>query len=86
MLSPEELILDMQISGSDFREKEEEKKILLESAENMVYSCLDFNPRNTETLARMTKLPISELLNLLMGMELKGLVKEISKSYYVKIK
>lgn len=86
LLSPEELLFDMQLFASNFQEKEEEQKILLESAENIVYSCLDFTPCNTEMLIHVTKLPISELLDVLMSLELKGFVKEISKSYYVKIK
>lgn len=85
LLSPEELMEDLGILSQKKNKKICQKKLLLETRENLVYSCLDFQPRNLETLMEMTKLSITELVDIIMSLELKGCVKEISKNYYVKL-
>lgn len=85
LLSPEELLEEIGIVQKSAKENGEYKKILLESQENMVYSCLDFKPRNLGEILRQTNLPVNELLDLLVNLELRGLVKEISKNYYIKV-
>ena len=86
LLSPEELLTDLNLCHVNQGEKNQQKKLLLESDENMVYSCLDFHPQNLEQLMRVTKFSVTQLLDVLMSLELKGLIEEISKNYYVKIK
>lgn len=86
LLSPEELLLELGICQDNKKENDEQIKILLETTENLVYSCLDLQPQNLEYLYNVTKIPISELLDVLMRMQLKGVVREISKNYYVRMK
>ena len=72
---------------SDYRystKKQEENKIKLESKEKLVYSCLDFYPINLGKLMNKVNLPISEILNILVTLELKGYIEELSKNYYAK--
>lgn len=51
----------------------------------MVYSCLDLHPRNLNEIMQVVKLPITEILSILISLELQGLIEEISKNHYVKI-
>lgn len=55
--------------------------------EKMLYSLLlDFVPKSLDTLMECTKLNSGSVLTGLMGLELKGYIKEISKNFYVRIK
>ena len=85
LLSPEELMEELGLWHQDKQENQEQKKLLLETTENIVYSCLDFSPKNLEELVKTTQIPVVELLNVIMSLELQGLVREISKNYYVKM-
>ena len=85
-LSPKELLDELGICQVNKKENEEQIKLLLETTEKLVYSCLDLQPRNLEYLFHATKIPTSELLDALMSLQLKGVVSEISKNYYVKTK
>ena len=85
LLSPEKLLEELGIFNKNQLQKEKQKKLLLETKENMVYSCLGFHPQNLETLFRMTRLPVTELLDVLVELEMRGLIREISKNYYVKV-
>lgn len=86
LLSPEELLVELGICQQRERENEKQIKLLLESKEKLVYSCLGLQPQNLDYLFNVTKLPIAQLLDTLMSLELRGIVKEISKNYYVKVK
>lgn len=86
LLSPEELLIELGIYAENSREKTCEEKILLETVENIVYSCLDFKPQNLSELIRKTKLSVPELLDVLVRLELLGVIKEVSKNYYAKVK
>ena len=82
LLSPEELLEEWGFSFSKNQQKKGLIKFPLESEENIVYSCLDFHPKNLEQLLGMTKYSVSELLDILVSLELKGVIKEVSKNYY----
>ena len=86
LLSPEELLKDLGIFHNKKTENPLENKIVLESTEKLVYSCLDFEPRSLNQLLEKTKLQISTLLDYLVKLQLKGYVREVSKNYYVKVK
>lgn len=86
LLSPEMFLEELGINGTLTKENEEQKKLLLESEENIVYSCLGLYPKNTDRLLAETKLSVVELLDVLMRLELKGYVKEITKNHYTRTK
>lgn len=86
LLTPEELLVELGICQQKEKENEGQIKLLLETTEDLVYSCLDLQPRNLDYLFNVTKLPVAELLDILMRLELRGFVKEISKNYYVRVK
>lgn len=82
LLSPDDLLEEWGILSSKNQQKNNLMKFPLESAENIVYSCLGFHPKNLEQLMTMTNYSVAKLLDILVGLELKGLVKEISKNNY----
>lgn len=84
LLSPEELLEELCVSGGEGVKKRLKSKIMLESQENMVYSCLGLYPKNVNQLMEETKMQISDLMNQLISLQLKGYVEEISKNYYVR--
>lgn len=89
LLSPEILLEDLQIGespGSGKAQKKKENEILLERRENILYSCLSFNPKHVGDLAKETGMTISEVFDSLVGLELQGFIREISKNYYVRTK
>lgn len=86
LISPEELLEDLGIFHNQRMENQAKSKIVLESTEKLVYSCLEFEPRSLGVLLERTNLQISILLDNLVALQLKGYVREISKNYYVKVK
>lgn len=86
LLTPEELLIELGICQQKEKENEGQIKLLLETTEDLVYSCLDLQPRNLDYLFNVTKIPVAELMDVLMRLQLRGVVKEISKNYYVRVK
>ena len=66
--------------------KEKNPNLVLASSEKLVYSCLDSDAKNLQTLAEETDLPIWQLMGVLSTLELKGLASESGKNNYVKMK
>ena len=62
-----------------------EKKLVLEREEELVYSVLDLYAKRLEEISSEISCSVPELLHILVSLECKGLVKEVSKNYYVKI-
>lgn len=86
--SVEAVLSELQIYGQkqgekngDFREK---KKIGLASREEMVYSCLDLQPKNIEEIFQEIPLKTSEITESLLKLELDGLIEEPVKNYYAR--
>ena len=86
LLSPEELLVELGICRINEKENDGQIKLILETGEELVYSCLGLQPQNLDCLFNVTKIPIPELLDILMRLQLRGVVKEISKNYYVRAK
>lgn len=62
----------------------EKNKNSLALEEETVYSCIRLQPKSTEQLLKETKMSIAELTNILIGLELKNLIKETGRNYYVR--
>ena len=86
LLSPEELLKELQIEYEAAGEKPDKNKKMLESPEYMVYSCVGLYPKSVGQLTEETKLRPEEVLKLLVSLELQGYIREISKNYYIKVK
>lgn len=83
-LSPERLleIMGKSEEKSDNLKKSDENVLARE--ENLVYSCLSLQPKALEELSRQTKLSITSVMEAVMLLQLRGLVKEIGRNRYVK--
>lgn len=86
LISPKDFVEDLGMFHKMNIKNSNENKILLESEENIVYSCLDFEPKNLNQLCRMTGLSVQKMMDILVDLELRGYIGEVSKNYYVKVK
>lgn len=86
LISPEELLNELDIYMEKSFENKNKNKKELETPENIVYSCLDLFPRSISELIKDTGIASGELLQILTTLEIKGLIKEISKNYYIKVR
>ncbi|MEG0793821.1 MAG: DNA-processing protein DprA [Lachnospiraceae bacterium] len=86
LLSPEDLLKELHFFCEKKMEYLKGNKIMLETTENMVYSRLCLQPKNVNQLIEELEIPIPSLMNALISLELMGLIKEITKNYYVKMK
>lgn len=84
LVSPEVLLEEMSLCSEKVGQIINKNEKMLETTENLVYSCLDFTPRGVNGLSERTGLPARKVLELLISLELKGMVKEISKNYYIR--
>ena len=50
----------------------------------LVYSCLDFEPKSVQAIQETCGMPTLQLLQVLVELEIKGMAREIMKSYYVR--
>lgn len=82
--SPEVLLSELGILEK-FKKKEERKEnIFLASDLKLVYSCFDLRPKMLDECIQETGLPAEKVSNLLLELELLGLIKETGRHYYVK--
>lgn len=84
LISPEEFLKELQLEVSEnfIDLTKNEKK--LETTENLVYSCLDLFPRNVSDIQKATGLDVRELMEILTTLEMKGIIKETAKNFYIK--
>ena len=59
-----------------------ENKNLLVKKEKIVYSVLRLEPKYIDNIIEETQLPIAEVMNVLMNLEIKGYVKQAKRNYY----
>lgn len=63
---------------------EKHTKILLAKDENIVYSWIRLQPITLEELTKRTEFPVQKIVPLLVGLELKGCIREVRKNEYVR--
>ena len=59
-------------------------KILLAKDENIVYSWIRLQPMTLDELIKRTEFPVHKIVPLLVGLELKGCIREVRKNEYVR--
>lgn len=84
-VSPEMLLEELKIEKNRCAASGTGEKLGLASDLELVYSCLDFEPKSVQAIQEICAMPALQLLQVLLELELKGLAKEIMKSYYVKL-
>lgn len=84
---PEIILEEMEWTGKkeiiqeDFTQ---EKKIVLAREDDLVYSCLDLNPKAVSQLQDETGLPSGSLLKSLYYLTAKDLACEVWQNYYIR--
>ncbi len=56
----------------------------LDEKEKIVYDCLDLYPKSLDELLRQTRLFIPDIMETLLSLSVKGVVKECARNHYVK--
>ena len=82
--SPEMILEELGISPGRKVNFRQNSKIRLASHEEMVYSCLDFQPKNIEEIHQETNLDTRIIAEVLLKLELDGLITEPVKNYYAR--
>ena len=83
--TPEVLLQELGINYENTIKSEGKRNLGLASDMNMVYSCLDLRPKSRDILAQETGFSPEKTGSILMELSLLGLVREISRHYYIKI-
>lgn len=86
LISPEDLLNEMNISYIPQDRIKDKNKKVLERTNDMVYSCLGLSPKATQELMDETGLSVQKLLVCLTELQMEGMIKEISKNHYVRTK
>lgn len=81
LISPQDFLEELNLQNIKNIDK---NKIVLETQEKLVYSCLDLFPKSADELIQSTGMSPRELLQILTALEIDGYIKEISKNYYIK--
>lgn len=69
------------------KENQKEKQGLgLAREDNLVYSCLDLNPKSVSQIQDETGLAPADLMSGLMHLALAGLAREVWKNHYIRVK
>jgi len=84
LLNPQELCKNLGIVSENSIKSFSKNEIILESDESLVYNQLSFAPTSLEQLAKTADMPVARLTAVLIRLELKGAVREISKHYYIR--
>lgn len=86
LLTPQELLEELNIQIVKLCEAKDKNKKMLETCAELVYSCLDLFPKGVNRLIEETELPPEKLLQILTSLEIRGFIKEVSKNYYIKVR
>ena len=80
--SPEDILEDFQIYTTSGKE---EKSVIsvLGHEELRIYQALSQEPKHLEDIVGTTKLPVSRLMEYLLSMEMRGIIRQAMRNYYV---
>lgn len=90
LINPENLLEEWGIEAKVLcrntgGEKQKNKKVL-ESPDDLVYSCVGLYPKNVDQIAQESRVEIRKLMSILVTLELQGYIREITKNYYIRLK
>lgn len=84
-ISPEEMLKDFELDVENFKRFHEKKQLGLAQEEETVYSCIRFHPKHINEILKESKMELSLLISTLLQLELKNLIEEVTKNYYVRL-
>lgn len=86
ILDPEEFLQELSLMRGTAKFIGEFPQNTLEKDEGLVYSSLDLQPKNIEQILQETKLDIDRTCDILLRLETVGLIKEIYRNYYIRLR
>jgi len=81
--SPEDILEDLLPSFQKSVGDCKENNNMLKSKEKIVYACLNLVPKHIEEIAHETNLQMNQLMEYLLSLELRDLIHQTVKNYYV---
>lgn len=88
LLSPWELMEEAAVLGlagrKNIAENNSERKTMLETKENMVYSSVNLYPKSAGQIMEECALDAGETFAALTSLEIRGMIQQISKNYYIR--
>ncbi len=85
LITPEELLIEWGFNKEKKVDNKEMTENLLAVAEKIVYSCVRLEPLYIEEIIQNSNLLPSEVISALLSLELKGYIKQVVKSYYIRV-
>lgn len=82
LTSPEQLLQELGLHVEQEEKKSKKTGIGLAKKENMVYSCLDLNPKGAEAIQSETGMSMAEIMGVIVSLQLKGLAVEAGTGCY----
>lgn len=84
-ISPEEMLKDFKLDVENFKRFHEKKQLGLAQEEETVYSCIRFHPKHIDEILKESKIELSLLVSILLQLELKNLIEEVTKNFYIRL-
>lgn len=84
-LSPEMVLNELGMDTYKTKEGYRKRKFSLARDLDLVYSCVDFQPTDYETLIAESGFPPGQVLSILTELQMLGLVEEVGKNHYMKV-
>ena len=83
---PEDILEEFNVNRGEKCAEDEKNNFLLAEKENMLYSKLDLQPKNIQYIIEETGMGVAAVSEILLELQMKGLVAECGKNHYAKIK
>lgn len=84
-ISPEDILKDFEIDSAHLKRFHKNNKLPLAQEEETVYSCIRLQAKHVGELLTETGMELPALLNVLLRLEMKQLIKEITKNQYIRV-
>lgn len=84
--SPSQILEELNLlnyHAGNLEEIRQGKEKDLALPEKMVYSCLSLEPAYIDVIVKQCRMSVTEVLSILLTLELKGYIKQIVKNYYI---
>lgn len=81
--SPDDILENYHIGNLEKPKDWKKNNYMLETKEKIVYANLSYNHKHINELTIDTKLSLNEVMECLISLELKGLIKQTMKNFYI---
>lgn len=81
--SPQDILDNYHFSNPAVQKDWKKNNYMLETKEKIVYANLSYNPKHINELIIDTKFSLSEVMECLVSLELKGYIKQTMKNFYI---